>query len=196
MKETQEEAGLKQKPRHSTCVFAGANFFHLSLVLVQTLFNGILNCNKIHVWSLGKNIFCYVGPGYVSVPPFSAFSDLCCVIGYVAPAVRVPTSALHKPSPPPPPSAASCLLRKGSLSLRPEGSSTRKHTNEQKANGQTTTLALGHAHLKEHDLRTVTVNKLNSCKISQGYSKKNQTFIMFYLSLTQLVSIHVCVEDS
>lgn len=120
-------------------------FFDLSLVSVQILFSGILNCNKSHLWSLGKNIFYCTGSGYVSAPPFSGFSDLCCAIGYIFRIVRVSTSALYKP---PPPSVASCFLGRGSLNLPSKGSPTGKHSKKQKGGGQTTTLALSHTCLR------------------------------------------------
>lgn len=90
------------------------------------------------------------------VPPFSAFSDLCCATGYVSPAVPVPTSALHKS---PFPSVASCFLGRGSLGLPPEGSLTGKHSNKQQGNAQTTVLALSRTHLREHGVHRATVNK-------------------------------------
>lgn len=117
VEESKEAAEQKQKwlvpPENS--VFAGANVFHLSLVSDQSLFNGIHNCNKSHHWSVRKNIFCYTRSGYVSVPPLWAFSDLCCTMGFVSPAVLCPPlhstnflllqpcCCLGKASPSPPP---------------------------------------------------------------------------------------------
>lgn len=149
----------------------------------QSLFNRIQNCNKSYLWSLRKNIFCCTRSGCASVPPLSAFSDLCCAIGFVSPAVLCPP--LH--------STDFLLLQPGwclgkaSPSLPPEsfpGSSLSK--------GKWWNCHPGIEPYQLKRAKSPSSNCDKSCETSHGYSRKNQGYSLTPLPDTLSEHIHLC----
>lgn len=165
------------------CVFAGANFFHLSLVSGQSLFNGIQNCNKSHLRSLRKKYFLLHKVWLcASSTLLSIFWSLLCYRLCIS-CCSLPTSALHKLPPPP------TWLLSGKSQSQP---SSREFPQWEALWAETATLARSHNHLNQHKVRPVTTDKSNSCKTSHGYSRKNQVYCVIPLPDTLSEHTYLC----